>query len=159
MSFILSKASKEDKTAIENLMQFYIYDFTEFIKYDVEANGLFAPYPHLEDYWRGENNKFPYLIKKDDKYVGFVLVRLIESEERSYFSIAEFFVMKKYRRLGIGRAIAVQLFDLHNGQWEVYQKDSNKPAQLFWKNVIKEYTKGRFKQHSEDGKQIQNFES
>jgi len=67
--------------------------------------------------------------------------------------------MKKYRRLGIGKAIAVQLFDLHNGQWEVYQKDSNKPAQLFWKNVIKEYTKGRFKQHSKDGKQIQNFES
>jgi len=159
MSFILRKASKEDKTAIENLMQFYIYDFTEFIKYDVEDNGLFAPYPHLEDYWREEINKFPYIIKKEDKYVGFVLVKLIESEERSYFSIAEFFIMKKYRRLGIGKAIAVQLFDLHNGQWEVYQKDSNKPAQLFWKNVIKEYTKGRFKEHSEDGKQIQSFES
>jgi predicted acetyltransferase len=64
MSFILRKASKEDKTAIENLMQFYIYDFTEFIKYDVEDNGLFAPYPHLEDYWREEINKFPYIIKE-----------------------------------------------------------------------------------------------
>jgi predicted acetyltransferase len=159
MSFILRQASKEDKTAIENLMQFYIYDFTEFIKYDVEDNGLFAPYPHLEDYWREENNKFPYVIRKEDKYVGFVLVKLIESEERSYFSIAEFFVMKKYRRLGIGKAIAVQVFDLHKGQWEVYQKESNKPAQVFWKNVIKEYTKGQFKEHSQDGKQIQDFES
>jgi predicted acetyltransferase len=159
MSFILLQASKEDKTAIENLMQFYIYDFTEFIEYDVEGNGLFAPYPHLENYWREEKNKFPYVIKKEGKYVGFVLVKLIESEERSYFSIAEFFVMKKYRRLGIGKTIAVQVFDLHKGQWEVYQKDSNKPAQVFWKNVIKEYTKGQFKEHSEDGKQIQNFES
>jgi predicted acetyltransferase len=159
MSFILIQASKEDKTAIENLMQFYIYDFTEFIKYDVEDNGLFASYPHLEDYWREKNNKFPYVIKKGDKYVGFVLVKLIESEERSYFSIVEFFIMKKYRRLGIGKAIAFQVFDLHKGQWEVYQKDSNKPARVFWKNVIKEYTRGQFKEHSEDGKQIQNFES
>ena len=158
MSFVLLQASKEDKTAIENLMQFYIYDFTEFIEYDVEDTGLFAPYPHLEDYWREENNKFPYVIKNDDKYVGFVLVKLIESADRRYFSIAEFFIMKKYRRLGIGKAIAVQVFDLHKGQWEVFQKDSNKPAQVFWKAVIKEYTKGKFREHSEDGKQIQAFE-
>lgn len=159
MSFILLQASKEYKTAIENLMQFYMYDFTEFIKYDVEDNGLFAAYPHLEEYWIEENNKFPYVIKKEDKYVGFVLVNRIESEGRSYFSIAEFFIMKKYRRLGIGKAIAIQVFDLHKGQWEVYQKDSNKPARVFWKKVIKEYTKGQFSEHSEDGKQIQNFES
>ena len=136
MSSILLHASKEDKIAIENLMQFYIYDFSEYIKYDVEDNGLFASYPHLEEYWEEENNRFPYVIKKENKYVGFVLVKYIKSKERSYFSIAEFFIMKKYRRAGMGKKIAVQVFNLHKGKWEVYQKDSNKPAQVFWTKVI-----------------------
>ncbi len=65
--------------------------------------------------------------------------------------------MKKYRREGIGKAIAIQIFDLHKGQWEVFQKESNKPAQLFWNKVISEYTKGNFTERFEDGRFIQDF--
>lgn len=140
-------------------MQFYIYDFSEYVKYDVEDNGLFAPYPGLKDYWEGSNGKFPYVIKKDAKYVGFVLVKFISSKDRTYFSMAEFFILKKYRNAGIGKAIAVKVFNLHKGQWEVYQKESNKPAQVFWNKVISAYTKGQFTECLENGKRIQNFES
>ena len=139
MNFILLKASEEHKIVIQNLMQFYIYDFSEYVRYDVEDNGLFVPYPDLQSYWEGDNNKFPYIIKKRDRYVGFVLVKFISSKDRSYFSIAEFFILKKYRHEGIGKAIAIKVFNLHRGQWEVYQKDKNKPAQIFWNKVISEY--------------------
>lgn len=159
MNFTLLQASNDHKIVIQNLMQFYIYDFSEYIRYDVEDNGLFAQYPDLKSYWEGDNNKFPYIIKKDDKYVGFVLVKFISSEDRSYFSIAEFFILKKYRHEGIGRAIAIEVFSSHKGQWEVYQKETNKPAQIFWNKVISEYTKGHFKERSENGKRIQNFEN
>jgi predicted acetyltransferase len=159
MNFTLLQASNDHKIVIQNLMQFYIYDFSEYVRYDVEDNGLFAPYPDLKDYWEGDNNKFPYIIKRNDKYVGFVLVKFISSKDRSYFSIAEFFILKKYRHEGIGKAIAIKVFNLHKGQWEVYQKDSNKPAQIFWNKVISEYTKGQFKEHLENGKRIQNFEN
>ena len=159
MSLTLVQASNEHKIVIQNLMQFYIYDFSEYIRYDVEDNGLFAPYPDLKDYWEGDNNKFLYIIKKDDKYVGFVLVKFISSIDRSYFSIAEFFILKMYRHAGIGKAIAINIFNLHRGQWEVYQKETNKPAQLFWTKVISEYTKGQFKERFENGKRIQNFEN
>lgn len=159
MNFILLKASEEHKIVMQNLMQFYIYDFSEYIKYDVEDNGLFAPYSGLMSYWEGDNNKFPYIIKMNDKYVGFVLVRLISSHDRSYSSIAEFFILKKYRREGLGKAIAMEVFDLHKGHWEVYQKNSNKRAQIFWNKVISEYTKGQFKERLEDGKKIQIFEN
>jgi predicted acetyltransferase len=159
MHFTLVKALKEHKTAMKNLMQFYIYDFSEYLEYDVEADGLFAPYPDLEDYWEGANNKFPYIIKSDDKYIGFVLVKFIESEVLNYFSIAEFFILRKYRLQGVGKAIAIRIFNLHKGKWEVYQKAHNKPALIFWNRVIKDYTKGHFKESFEEGKQIQNFES
>ncbi|WP_327205186.1 hypothetical protein [Paenibacillus sp. Soil522] len=51
--------------------------------------------------------------------------------------------MKKYRKEGIGKAVAKQIFNLHKGQWEVYQLESNKPAQIFWNKTIDEYTQGR----------------
>lgn len=154
----LIKASYQDKEIIQNLMQFYMYDFSEFVVVDVEANGLFADYKNLDSYWKDEN-RFPYIIQTDKKHIGFVLVRFIETDKRNYFSIAEFFVMKKYRRKGIGKSVAHQIFNLHKGTWEVFQKKSNKPAHLFWNKVINDYTKGNFTQRFEDGKFIQDFTS
>ena len=159
MSFTLINASIEYKTVIQNLMQFYIYDFSEYLKYDVEENGFFSPYPNLDEYWEKDTNKFPYLIKESDKYVGFVLVKIMNSNARNYFSIAEFFILKKYRLKGIGKAVAFGIFNLHKGGWEVFQKESNKPAQIFWNKVISSYTKGQFKEYTADGKRIQSFEN
>ena len=67
-------------------MQFYIYDFSEYLRYDVQDNGLFAPYPGLKDYWERGNNKFPYIIKKGEKYVGFALVKYISSNDAEAIS-------------------------------------------------------------------------
>jgi predicted acetyltransferase len=153
---LLIKASYEQKQIINNLMQFYMYDFSEFVDLDVKADGFFAAYKNLDDYWNDEN-RFPYIIQNEEKPIGFALVRLIESAQRSHYSIAEFFVMKKYRKKGIGKQTAIQLFNLHKGLWEVFQRESNKPAQLFWNNVIGAYTKGNFTERFEDGKTIQNF--
>ncbi|WP_336780343.1 GNAT family N-acetyltransferase [Paenibacillus illinoisensis] len=157
MNYELIQASKEHKGIIQNLMQFYIYDFSEFIHCDVEGDGLFKPYPYLEDYWIEVDHRFPYVIKQEHNYIGFVLVRCIGSEERKYFSIAEFFIMKKYRKEGIGTAVAKQLFDMHKGHWEVHQLENNVPAQRFWNKVIHEYTQGNFSDRVEDGKRIQEF--
>ena len=155
----LIRASAEHKTVVKNLMQFYIYDFSGFVTLDVEPDGLFAPYPTLDDYWNNDPARFSYVIKYSDKYIGFVLVRLINSGQQDYFSIAEFFVLKRYRRTGIGKFIAVQVFNLHRGQWEVFQKKPNLPAQKFWLKVIDDYTNGQFTQRVEKDKVIQEFEN
>ena len=158
MSDNLVKATHQHQIIIQNLMQFYMYDFSEFVDLDVDENGLFAAYKNLNSYWN-DANKFPYIIQKEERQIGFVLVRLIEEDKRNYFSIAEFFVMKKYRREGVGRLAAHQIFNLHKGNWEVFQKENNKPAQQFWKKVIAEYTNENFTERFEDGKLIQNFTS
>jgi predicted acetyltransferase len=159
MNFKLVKASQDEISIMSHLIQFYIYDFSEFVERDVKEDGLFEPYPGLRDYWQEENHKFPYFIKQEKTYLGFVLVRRIETTEKNYFSMAEFFVMKRYRKKGLGRSIAQQVFDLHKGHWVVYQRETNKPAQIFWNKVIAEYTKGQFKERLEDGKRIQEFET
>lgn len=159
MNFELIRASKEFKDIIKNLMQFYIYDFSEFVPNDVESDGLFKPYASLDDYWQEEEHRFPYLIKISEKCVGFVLVRSNNSERYNYFSIAEFFVMRKYRRSGIGKAAAGRLFDLYKGNWEVEQRESNMPAQAFWRKVIADYTQGAFAERAENGRSIQYFKN
>ena len=159
MNLTLLQASKKHATVLQHLMQFYMYDFSVYTYHDVEESGLFALYPGLESYWDEEGNKFPYIIIKEDKYVGFALVKRIETGERSYFSMAEFFILRKYRLAGMGKTIATQLFTIHKGPWEVCQMSDNKPAQLFWNRVIKSFTNGKITQRIEDGRRIQNFES
>lgn len=158
MNVKLAKASRENITVMENLMQFYIYDFSEFVELDVKEDGLFEPYAGLREYWDKENERFPYFIKLGERYLGFVLVRYIILSDRNYFSMAEFFIMRKYRRKGIGRSIAEQVFNMHKGQWQIYQKESNRPAQVFWRKIIADCTKGQFKERIEHGKRIQEFE-
>ena len=156
MNFELIYASKEYKDVINNLMQFYIYDFSEYLGYHVEDNGLYKPYENLDGYWNDENRKFPYIIMKGKKYAGFILIQKDQSEN-DFFSIEEFFIMKKYRREGIGKAAAIKLFTLYKGNWQIHQRENNLPARGFWKNVIGEYTKGRFSERFENGRSIQNF--
>ncbi|MDH5161713.1 GNAT family N-acetyltransferase [Heyndrickxia oleronia] len=152
MNYEIIKASFDNSETLTNLMQFYIYDFSEFIEAHVEENGKFGDYP-LQDYWKEENH-FAYLVRFNGNYAGFVLVKWINTETKSYFSIAEFFIMKKYRRTGLGKSVAKDIFCLHKGNWEVFQILKNVPAQLFWKNVINEYTDGQFTEQLKDGKRI-----
>lgn len=152
MNYEISKASLDNAETLTNLMQFYIYDFSEFIEAHLEENGRFGDYP-LNDYWT-EDNHFPYLVRFNGNYAGFVLVKMIKEETKTYFSIAEFFIMKKYRRTGLGKSVAKDLFRFHKGNWEVFQLKKNEPAQLFWRNVIKEYTGGQFTERVEEGKRI-----
>lgn len=157
MDFELVQAVEEQKDVIANIIQYYFYDFSEFVDIDVEADGKFKPYQYLDDYWQEKNDRFPYLIEVGEQYAGFVLVRFIESEERSYFSIAEFFIMKKYRRGGLGKAVAHRIFDMHRGEWEVFEIEPNKPAQAFWRKVIGEYMNGNFTERTENKKVYQDF--
>lgn len=157
MHYEMINARLDDKGILSNLLQFYIYDFSEFIDVHVEENGKYSDYP-LNDYW-AKDNHFPYLIKVNGYYAGFALVKRITTESNSYYSISEFFIMKKYRRTGLGKSIAKDIFGLHKGKWEVFQMVKNKPAQLFWRNVIKEYTNGNFTERIEEGRLIQEFTS
>ena len=156
MDFTIVQVNQKHREVLNNLMQFYIYDFSEFLSFDVEGDGKYSPYP-LDDYFKERNHPFAYVIKREEKYVGFVLVRLIEELGLRHYSIAEFFILKKYRRKGIGKLVAIDIFTRHKGPWEVHQIESNQGAQVFWKKVINEYTKGQFEERIESGKTIQTF--
>ncbi|WP_010500468.1 GNAT family N-acetyltransferase [Paenibacillus elgii] len=158
MEVVVSKAAEEQKSVLRNLLELYKYDFTEFDPEDVNEHGLFE-YPYLDHYWT-EEGRHPFLVHVDGKLAGFALIRELGSDERVY-SVAEFFVMKKYRRHGVGRDLAFDLFNRFPGQWEVAQMKENEPAQKFWRRIVDEYTKGSYQEMTRDDWEgpIQTFRS
>jgi predicted acetyltransferase len=134
-----------DKSVLRQLIELYQYDFSEFSpELDVDPHGLFG-YNHLDHYWTVKE-RYPFLISVNSRYAGFALVNdyvLVPGNERS---IAEFFVMRKYRRKGVGKRVAFGVFDRLPGKWEVRQATENRNAVAFWRNIIGEYTSGNFQE-------------
>ncbi|GIN70247.1 hypothetical protein J14TS2_07220 [Bacillus sp. J14TS2] len=147
MDVQIEKVSLEQKNVLKNLLELYKYDFSEFDPEDVNDQGLYG-YKYFEHYWT-EPSRFPFLIKVNGNYAGFALVRKITQEGENpefYFSMAEFFVMKKYRKTGVGKKTAFYLFDTFSGTWQVSEMKENVPAQKFWRKIISEYTNDNYQE-------------
>ncbi len=140
----VSPASIDDKSLIRRMMELYQYDFSEFENSDLDSNGCFG-YSYLDHYWK-EKDRHPFIVRVDGKLAGFVLVNRHTYLPENEWAIAEFFIMRKYRRQGIGKAAAFCIFDLFRGKWEVQEIEANIPAQRFWRKVIAEYTGGRYRE-------------
>lgn len=146
MDIKLEKATIDQKSILRNLMELYNYDFTEFDPDDVDEHGLYG-YKYLDHYWT-EENRYPFLIRVNGKLAGFVLVRKVGTNSfgNNIYSMSEFFVMKKYRKAGIGKRVANIVFNNFQGEWKVGEIENNFPAQCFWRNVISEYARGQFEE-------------
>jgi predicted acetyltransferase len=134
----------ERKSVLRRLLELYAYDFSEYDDADVNEQGLYG-YKYLDHYWT-DPGRHPFFIVVDGRLAGLVLVynsRFVVKEPGAK-SIAEFFVMRKYRRKGVGRAAATQAFATFPGKWEVLQYGGNAPSYQFWEKVIGAYTGGRY---------------
>lgn len=138
MKVELVAVSIQDKPVVQALMQLYVYDFSEMIELDVDGHGKFF-YPYLDHYWT-ESGRYPFLLRCDGKIAGFALVRTLEFGDDPLYQLAEFFIMRRYRRRGLGREAARAVFDRFRGRWEVDQIAENTAATTFWRRVIGEYT-------------------
>ena len=142
----LSPASKAERPALDNLMQLYIYDWSELRPLDVRDDGRFPDYP-LDAYW-ADSRRHPLLLRVDGRLAGFALVsegsRLTGAP--GVFDMAEFFVMRRFRRKGVGLAAASMAFDRFKGLWEIRQHDENTAATAFWRRAIDRYTGGNYRE-------------
>ncbi|WP_356722662.1 GNAT family N-acetyltransferase [Paenibacillus sp. JJ-223] len=87
---------------------------------------------------------------------GFILTKEID-DVRKYNYLAHFFVLRKYRRLGVGRKAAEHILKKSSGEWELYQLLKNVPAQKFWDKVIEEVSEGEVKIRMDNEKRYQTF--
>ena len=103
--------SVDEKALLVRLMELYSYEFSVYSNDDISEYGYYG-YNHIDDYWN-EDGRYPYLIRADGKIAGFALIcpHCDYRDEKDARCFGEFFVMLKYRRMGIGKQVAIQLCD------------------------------------------------
>jgi predicted acetyltransferase len=140
----LERALRAQHDVLRHLMQLYAYDFSEILGIEVEDDGRFAERP-LDAYWE-DPRRLPFLIRAGGRLAGFALVhhgsRL--SGDADVWDMAEFFVLRKHRRAGVGLEAARQVFAAHRGRWEVRQRREATAATAFWRRAIGECSGGAF---------------
>jgi predicted acetyltransferase len=112
----LEAAAERDAPVLANLLELYTHDLSEIFEFDVRPDGRFG-YDRLPSYWREPERRFPFLIR---------------------------FVLRRYRRRGVGRHAAHALWDRLTGSWVVRVADRNDRGRAFWERVVSAYTGGRF---------------
>ncbi len=129
--------------AVRWLVQLYIYDLGG-AYWDVEPNGVFAPAAWHRRFWTGRGRHL-FVLRVGGRLAGFALVR-----DRAHYAgraareISEFFVLRKYRRRGVGTRAALALFRRFPGRWELAELTWNVVAQRFWRRIIRRVAAGGF---------------
>jgi len=141
---VLDPANSEQAPLLGNLLELYIHDLSPaFPNIELGVDGRFG-YDRLPLYWSEPETRFPFLIRRGGKVAGFVLVTRGSpaSEDPGVFDIAEFFVVARERRSGVGRRAAFLLWNHLPGRWIARASEANPAALGFWAGVVKEYTNG-----------------
>jgi predicted acetyltransferase len=133
-------ATTEQEPVLANLIELYAHDFSEFSDLKIGVDGRFG-YEPLPLYWR-ESNRFPFLVRANGDLAGFVLVQQGSqvSGAAEIWDVAEFFVLRGYRRHGVGVRVAHDVWRMFTGRWEVRVTENNLVARTFWQRAVSKFT-------------------
>nr|AYM54405.1 hypothetical protein [Phaselicystis flava] len=160
MPIEITRATGDEATLLRNLYPLYLHDLTEFSDfYSIDDRGVWQP-DYLDFWLSGRPDTHPLILRAEGRPIGFACVGQAPfpfmSPERD-FHLSEFFVLRKHRRRGLGRAAARALFDRFPGTWELSEVPENAAAIAFWRRIIGEYTGGAFDEVIVDGCPMQIF--
>ncbi len=133
----LIPATPDDRAVLRQLYELYCYDFSELTGAAIGANGRFTPDNFLVDWWDGSFH--PFLFKTDGCLSGLAFVgegSYTQPGVLQHYLMDEFFVLRAYRRRGVGAWFARQLFERFPGVWEIGQITKNTPATQFWRRIL-----------------------
>jgi predicted acetyltransferase len=145
----IERATEQQRETLANLLELYSYDFTEFADNDAGEDGRFG-YGYLPDYFT-DPRRHAFLVRVEGRYAGFALVRQLDRDGEVVADMAEFFIMRRYRRHGAGEIVAHQMFDMFPGPWELRVMRMNEPAQAFWRRAVRDYAGNAFSEEWLDG--------
>lgn len=132
-------ASLEEKSIVANLLELYAYDFSEFIDLKLGIDGRFG-YKNLPLYWE-ERNRYPFIVRVGGQLAGLVLMGQGSeiSESNDTWDMAEFFVLRGYRRRGIGMKVAQEIWKRYSGKWEIRVMEKNEKGKKFWQEAVEKF--------------------
>ena len=127
---VVRQASEEAKPIVRRLLELNAYDFSAIDGRDIGPDGEYG-YRYLDHYWGAANDRAAFLFYVDGQLAGFALVRVGTPHQ-----VAEFLVLPKYRRHGLGTAAARQILSRWRGEWITHEVPGNDGAVAFWRRAI-----------------------
>ncbi len=153
MNFELREASWSDRIVVDRMLELYLYDYSEFDHFDLDEHGCYR-FDDIDYYWL-EPQREVLVVKVDGKWAGFALTSDDVLQEGSERSMDNFFILRKYRRNGLGRQVAEAVFERTPARWELCVHQANTPASAFWRKVIAGVTRDEFQEVLFDNAQWQ----
>lgn len=141
--FRVQKVDQSTDPILRNLFELYLHDMAEWFEFDTSSEGNFS-FPTQQEVWdKGVDVHFIY---SGEIPIAFGLVGLAEKydETPARKDVDEFFVVRRYRRSGLGREFANYLWRQYPGPWLVRVYQRNLPAVPFWRSSIAAYTDGSY---------------
>jgi predicted acetyltransferase len=158
-----ARRSASDRLWIGNIYREYIDDL------GAQNTGLFpvlGEVGHREPdqiaRWFGDRSAVPFVILQSDSPVGFALVARGGGRAGTpaiEYRMAEFFISRPNRRLGVGRTAVQLILNRFGGIWEITEYLRNPGAVSFWRRVVALYTRGVYQERVINGEVRQVFDS
>lgn len=122
-----------DREPLRRMLELYQYELSDIWDQDIDGAGQYGY--AMDRYWDIPGN-YAYVALFEGRYAGFALVDDQVKLPGGQYWMDQFFVLKKYRRRGLGRELAARVIARHPGQWQIGQMVDNHPAQCFWRETL-----------------------
>jgi predicted acetyltransferase len=127
-----------EETVLANLFELYLHDMAEWFGFDLRADGRYG--------YELTAGKEAYLVRVDGALAGFALAHSAAPwlDDPDSMDVDEFFIVRRFRRHGLGAQVAGWLWDRYPALWLVRVFEANLPAVPFWRSTIAAYTNQDF---------------
>lgn len=136
MPLRLLQVEEEASPLWDRLMQLYLHDLSETMGLEPNSDGLFSRSGFDED---DTLSRFVILLR--NKPAGLVTLKSCAGPSPVVKrTMNDFFILRCYRRLGIGEEVARMIFDQHPGTWQVTIEADNEAGRSFLRKILRRYT-------------------
>jgi len=152
MRIELIRATAQHRRLVRQLYELYCHDFSPMTQSDIGDDGYWTGDDFLQP-WPSDHQLQIFLVRVNEQWAGFAWIArgsYLNPAIESHFLMDEFFIMRKYRRQGLGEQVAVRLFNKFSGVWEVGEIPENVEAQAFWRMIIGRFTDHHFQEVTAD---------
>ena len=141
MDIQLAAVLPAERAALQNLLEKYCYEFSQYDLVPFNQEGLFG-YRCLDAYFT-QPDRAAYFIRADRRLAGFVLINRHPDCPRPIdWAVAEFFVGYPFRRRGVGTAAMREIFARYRGCWQIKYHPRNTASAAFWQKIAAAYAAG-----------------
>ena len=142
--FRVEKVDRSSDQVLRNLLEHYLHDMAEWFEFDSLEDGSYSY--SATNFW---DEGFDVFIAYTDLIpIGFAIVGSGERwiGDKNARDLDEFFVVRRYRRKGLGQFLAEHVWSLYPGKWVVRVFQHNLPALPFWRVAVSGYTDGVYEE-------------